>query len=391
MALTTFQQLRDLTARINRYRHEYHDLKAPSVTDEEYDRVLGDLTALEKTIGTRMADSPTWKIGYPSVKDLIQVVHTIPFPSPRVTARIEDIASFAGEQKVLILLYLDGPTVKLTYEGGELIEMATQGNGSKGEDITHNARSISGIPAKITCQERLVVLGKVFIRPSDFEELKSTLANNGGNAYPSGRNFADDSVRLRESAVCRDRRLTFMPFHVLEGFVSLETKAKRLQELGRYGFCGSDGLASRGALSNEDLDGVLKKLPQYAQKQDLPLDGILFAYNDVVVSKAQGQGQDILIFKAGGDCGRRSPFMDCLAAMNIPALGTAEIHTLTQHFNENLDDFEEAVMAGYDFSQISGFNAALQESICQWFQDEENWCRWMELREQAEHMGPNAA
>lgn len=389
MALTTFQQLRDLTARINRYRHEYHDLKAPSVTDAEYDRVLGDLTALEKTIGTRMADSPTWKIGYPSVKELKQVVHTIPFPSPTVAARIEDIANFAGEQKVLILLYLDGPTVRLTYEGGELIEVATQGNGSKGEDITHNARAISGIPAKITCQERLVVLGKVFIRPSDFEELKSTLANNGGNPYPSGRNFADDSVRLLESAVCRDRRLTFMPFHVLEGFVMLETKAKRLQELGRYGFCGSDGLASRGALSNEDLNGVLKKLPQYAQKQDLPLDGILFAYNDVAVSKAQTQ--DAIIFKAEGGCDRSFLFMDCLVAMNIPELGMNEILSLALHFHNNLDDFDEAVMTGYDFSQIPGVDAVLYQSICQWFQNEDNWCRWMELREQAEHMGPNAA
>lgn len=371
MVLTTFQQLRDLTARLNRYRHEYHDLKAPSVIDEEYDRVLGDLTALEKTIGTRMADSPTWKIGYPSVKELKQVVHTIPFPIPRVAARVEDIANFAGEQKVLILLYLDGPTVKLTYEGGELIEMTTQGNGSKGEDITHNARAISGIPAKITCQERLVVLGKVFIRPSDFEELKNTLISGDGKPYPSGRDFAEDSVRLLESAVCRDRRLTFMPFHVLEGFVMLETKAKRLQELGRYGFCGSDGLASRGTLSSEDLNGALEKLPKYAQKQDLPLDSILFAYNDVVVSKTQTQGQDILIFKTGGECDRRPPFMDCLAAMNIPELGMNEVLSLALHFCDNLDDFEEAVMTGYDFSQIPSVDAALQESICQWFQDEE--------------------
>ena len=171
----------------------------------------------------------------------------------------------------------------------------------------------------------------------------------------------------------------------------LETKAKRLQELGRYGFCGSDGLASRGVLSNEDLNGVLKKLPQYAQKQDLPLDGILFAYNDVAVSKAQTQGQDILIFKAGGGRGRPFLFMDCLASMKIPGLGMGEILSLALYFCDNLDDFEEAVMTGYDFSQISGFSAALQESICQWFQAEENWCRWMELREQAEHMGPNAA
>ena len=147
MALTTFQQLRDMTARLNRCRHEYYDLKAPSVSDAEYDRVLGELTALEKTIGTRMADSPTWKIGYPSVTALKKTPHTIPLTAPNVTAQVEDLVRFAGEHKVLIMLHLDGPTVKLTYEGGELIEMATQGNGSEGEDITHNARAISGIPA----------------------------------------------------------------------------------------------------------------------------------------------------------------------------------------------------------------------------------------------------
>jgi len=161
--------------------------------------------------------------------------------------------------------------------------------------------------------------------------------------------------------------------------------------LGRYGFCGSDGLASRGALSNEDLNGVLKKLPQYAQKQDLPLDGILFTYNDVVASRAQTEGQDTLIFKVNAGCVQRSPFMDCLAAMGIPSLGDTEIQTLARHFNDSLDDFEKAVMAEYDFDQIPGSNDTLRQDICQWFQDEENWYCWMELREQAEHMGPNAA
>lgn len=382
MALTTFQQLRDLTARLNRYRHEYYTLKAPSVTDKEYDRVLGELTALEKTIGTRMADSPTWKIGYPSVKTLKQVAHTIPLTAPNVTSQVEDLVHFSGEQKILIMLNLDGPTVKLTYEGGELIEMATQGNGSEGEEITHNARGISGIPAKIIYQERLVVLGKVFVRPSDFEELKSTLTNKDGKPYSSGREFAEDSVRLLESVSCRDRRLIFMPFHVLEGFVMLETKAKRLQELGRYGFCGSNSLASRGALSREDLNGALEKLPQYAQKQGLPLDGILFAYNDIAVSKAQTQ--DALIFKTESGCDRTFLFMDCLAAMNIPELGMNEILSLALHFRNNLDNFDKAVMTGYDLSQLPGIDAALHQDICQWFQNEDNWCLWMEVREQME-------
>jgi len=387
MALTTFQQLRDMTARINRYRHEYHDLKAPSVTDAEYDRILENLTALEKTIGTRMADSPTWKIGYPAVKELKKTAHTIPLTAPNVTAEIEDLVRFAGEQRVLIMLNLDGPMVKLTYEGGELTEMATRGSGSEGEDITHSARAISGIPAKITYQERLVVLGKVFIRPSDFEEWKNAPANSDGHPYQSVHDFAAGSVRLLESAMCRERRLTFMPFHVLEGFVDLETKAKRLQELGRYGFSGSDCLASRGALSREDLNGAIERLPLYAKKNDLPLDGILFTYNDVVVSRAKGQGKDALIFNPAADCGQISPFTQCLTAMSIPMLDNSIIQALDQHFNGSLDDFEGAVMAGYDFSQISGFNGRLEQSICQWFQSEENWCLWMELREQAENGG----
>lgn len=385
MALTTFQQLRDMTARLNRYRHEYYDLKAPSVADAEYDRVLGDLIALEKTIGTRMADSPTWKIGYPSVKELKKTVHTIPLISPDVTAQVEDLVRFAGEQKVLIMLNLDGPTVKLTYEGGELTEAATRGDGSEGEDITHSARAISGIPAKITYQEHLTVLGKVFIRPSDFEELKDTLTDSGGQPYPTGYDLAADSIRLLESAKCRERRLTFMPLHVLEGFVELETKAKRLQELGRFGFSGSSSLASRGTLSREDLDGAIEKLPLYAQRNDLPLDGILFTYNDVVVSRAKGRGKDTLLFKAEADCEQLSPFARCLAAMSIPELDAANIQALEQHFQSDLDDFESAVMAGYDFSQITDFKETIKQVICEWFQSEENWCLWMELREQAEN------
>lgn len=387
MALTTYQQLRDMTARLNRYRHEYYDLKAPSVTDAEYDRILGDLTALEKTIKTRMADSPTWKIGYPAVKELKKTTHTIPLAAPNVTAQVEDLVRFVGDQRVLIMLNLDGPTVKLTYEGGELTEMATQGDGREGEDVTHNARVISGIPAKIIYQERLVVLGKVFIRPSDFEELKNKLMNSDGQPYLNVYDFAAGSVRLLESAVCRDRRLTFMPFYVLEGFTELETKAKRLQELGRYGFCGSDCLVSRDALSREDLGGVLEKLPLYAQKMDLPFNGILFTYNDVVVSRAIGHGNDALLFNTEADCEQPSPFARCLAAMNIPELDVASTQALDRHFGSSLDDFEGAVMAGYDFGQISGFNKTIEQAICQWFQSEENWCLWVELREQAENEG----
>ncbi len=116
----------------------------------------------------------------------------------------------------------------------------------------------------------------------------------------------------------------------------------------------------------------------------MPIDGILFTYNDMAVSRTQKPGQDTLIFKPGTDDDRHTPFMECLAAMNIPALGSTEIQILAQYFEDNLDDFEDAAMVEYDFGQIPGLHETLHQSICQWFQNEDNWCRWMELREQLE-------
>ena len=83
------------------------------------------------------------------------------------------------------MLKLDGLTVKLTYENGELLEAATRGDGDEGEIITHNTRAISGIPSHITYKERLVVTGEGFIRPSDFEELKTSLQDSSCLLYTS--------------------------------------------------------------------------------------------------------------------------------------------------------------------------------------------------------------
>ena len=99
----------------------------------------------------------------------------------------------------MLMLKLDGLTLKLTYEGGELIEASTRGDGDVGEIVTHNVCSISGIPILVNHMERLVVTGEVFIRPSDFEELKDTLVDSKGEPYKNARNLAAGSARLFDS------------------------------------------------------------------------------------------------------------------------------------------------------------------------------------------------
>ena len=90
-------------------------------------------------------------------------------------------------------------TIKLTYENGELVEAATRRDGDVGQVVTHNARSIRGIPAHISYQERLVVAGEAFIRPRDFEELKTSATDGNGETYKNGRNLAAGSIQLLDS------------------------------------------------------------------------------------------------------------------------------------------------------------------------------------------------
>lgn len=153
------QRIRELTDRLNRCRYEYYNLNAPSLTDAEYDALFDELSALEKETGFSMTNSPTQTVGcYPAVSALVKTAHPIPLLSLDKTKSSAELLRFAGEQMVMLMLKLDGLTVKLTYENGLLMEAATRGDGDTGENITHNVLGISGIPDKIPYKERLVVM-----------------------------------------------------------------------------------------------------------------------------------------------------------------------------------------------------------------------------------------
>lgn len=240
------QRIWELTDRLNRCRYEYYNLNAPSLTDAEYDALFDELSALEKETGFNLTNSPTQTVGcYPAVSTLEKTTHKIPLLSLDKTKSSAELLRFAGEQMVMLMLKLDGLTVKLTYEKGLLMEAATRGDGDTGEAITHNVMGISGIPDKISYKDRLVVTGEAFIRPSDFAALKDTLRDGNGEPYKNGRNLAAGSVRLLDCGACKDRRVTFMAFNVLEGFEEYPWKSQRLRTIEQLGFPICKYLASR--------------------------------------------------------------------------------------------------------------------------------------------------
>lgn len=305
MEQTSYKRVRELTDLLNRYRHEYYNLNEPTVTDEVYDQLYDELEKLEESTGIRMSNSPTQTVGYPVVSDLQKVNHTTPLLSLEKTKSSKELLAFMKEHLFLLMLKLDGLTLKLTYENGLLMEAATRGDGDEGEIVTHNAQSIAGIPDKIPHQGRLVVTGEAFIRPSDFEVLRKTLTDSKGKPYKNGRNLAAGSVRLFDAATCKERRVTFMPFSVLEGFEQYEQKSQRLNQLWLLGFNVCKCLTSLRPLKLEELDDGIQMLQKVARENDIPIDGIVVTYNDVAYSKSCGRTEhhykDSMAFKFDDD------------------------------------------------------------------------------------------
>ena len=302
---TDIQKVQELTARLNQYRDEYYNKNAPSVTDEVYDRLFDELKRLEEFSGYQTFDSPTRTVGYTAVSALEKTKHEIPLLSLDKTKQVDELLRFINGQPIMLMLKLDGLTVKLTYDHGELLEAATRGDGDEGEIITHNAPAILGVPRKIPHQERLVVVGEAFIRPSDFERLRGTLLDSSGNPYKNGRNLAAGSLRLLDPAVCKGRRVTFMAFNVLEGLDDINIHSGKLIVLDVYGFPVCPHFVSKSAITQADLESAIQQLRDFAKNSDIPIDGIVAKYDDIAYGKAQGRTghhyKDGLAFKFEDD------------------------------------------------------------------------------------------
>ena len=283
---------RELTARLNVYRDEYYNKNAPSVSDAVYDRLFDELVGLEEQTGVIMTNSPTQTVGYPVVSGLPEAKHDIPLLSLDKTKLVNDLLSFQGGRVVNLSLKLDGLTTEIIYEGGILQRLSTRGDGDVGDDITHNAAAIEGIPMQIPYKERLVVVGESFIRNSDFERLRQTLVDSTGKPYKNSRNLAAGSVRAYNSSVCAQRCVHFLPFAVIDGLpeVEAETDSKRMKlaKITEFGF-GRVRSLQFATVNNAMMELHIKVLKDKAEEEDLPIDGLVLSYDSISYSRTCGR------------------------------------------------------------------------------------------------------
>lgn len=289
----TTERIHELVDKLNRYRHEYYNEDAPSVSDSVYDHLYDELGRLEKETGIILSNSPTQTVGYKAVSSLEKVRHHIPLLSLAKTKMAGELASFVKDHATLLMLKLDGLTVKLVYENGKLAEGSTRGDGDEGELITHNIAAFRNVPLSIPYKGRLELSGEGFIHKSDFERLKDTLTGSDGKPYRNARNLASGSIRCLDAGICREREISFFAFNILGGMEEFEdirdSRSSLLLSLAEYGFGICPFLPVSPGTSTEDIEQKILELQELAEISDIPIDGMVMRYDSLSYSAGLGR------------------------------------------------------------------------------------------------------
>ena len=287
------ERIHELVDRLNRYRQEYYNESAPSVSDAVYDHLYDELVRLEAETGIILSSSPTQTVGYQVVSSLPTVKHDIPLLSLDKTKSLREVISFLKGKPALLMLKLDGLTVKLVYEGGKLTGASTRGDGDTGEVITHNVAAFCNVPMTIPYQGHLEVSGEGFIHKSSFERLKNTLVSSDGRPYRNARNLASGSIRSLDAAACKEREISFFAFHVLKGldeFPDLQnSRDGKLTALMEYGFGICPFQILDETVSEETLQRDIKSMQALAEHYDIPIDGMVIRFEDLAYSESLGR------------------------------------------------------------------------------------------------------
>ena len=181
---------------------------------------------------------------------------------------------------------LDGLTVRLDYENGELVAAGTRGDGEVGEDITHNIPAFLNVPLKISHKDRLSVSGEAFIFRDKFDEMNKLLPDE--KKYKGPRNLAAGTVRAFEPRLCRERGVNFYAFNVLEGFEGIPSKLERLDMLEELGFSVCRRMMLKKDIDAKQLEDLFDEMKAEAEHAKFPIDGMVIQYDDVAFSKSLG-------------------------------------------------------------------------------------------------------
>lgn len=298
------KQLETLRETLRRYEYHYHTLDNPLVTDAEYDRLMNELKNLEWQHPELITpDSPTQRVGAKPLAGFAQITHELPMLSLDNAFSDEDldgfltrIENFIGQNSEHITFCcepkLDGLAVSILYENGILTRAATRGDGTTGEDITANIRTIRTIPLKLLAENpphRLEVRGEVFMPQAAFDKLNKQANAENGKTFANPRNAAAGSLRQLDPKIAAQRQLTFNAYSIGISDSDDELPAthyERLQWLKALGFAVNNEI--RLAQGREQLLDFYRDIGQKRPNLGYDIDGTVLKVNDITLQEQLG-------------------------------------------------------------------------------------------------------
>lgn len=287
----------------------YYQESCEIMSNFEYDRLYDELLELEKETGTVLAGSPTQKVGYEVLSELPKEAHEAPMLSLDKTKEVPVLQEWLGSQKGLLSWKLDGLTIVLTYEGGELVKAVTRGNGEIGEVITNNAKVFSNVPLRIPYQGQLILRGEAIIKYSDFARINEEIEDVDAK-YKNPRNLCSGSVRQLNNEITAKRSVNFEAFMLVRA-VGPETAAAAGDAVAEAGL--PDDGTDHGRFHNSrkeqfewlktqgfdvveykevtaaTLPDAVAEFAEAIQSYDIPSDGLVLLMDDIAYGDALGR------------------------------------------------------------------------------------------------------
>ena len=282
---SSIKKMKELGEKLREASRAYYQEDREIMSNVEYDALYDTLSALEKETGIVLADSPTVNVGYEAVEQLPKEEHERPMLSLDKTKEREALREFIGEHPTLLSWKLDGLTIVLTYENGELIKAVTRGNGIVGEVITNNARVFKNIPLKISFKGRLVLRGEAIITYSDFEKINETIGDADAK-YKNPRNLCSGSVRQLNNEITAKRNVRFFAFSLVsaEGVDFQNSREMQFRWLNEQGF----EVVEYRKVTAETLDEAMDYFAEAVTTNDFPSDGLVALYDDIAYGESLG-------------------------------------------------------------------------------------------------------
>jgi len=276
-------KINSLIKELNAASDAYYNNADPIMTDAEWDAKFDELRQLESETGIIMSNSPTQNVGFEVKSELKKVTHTSPMMSLDKTKSVDDLRKFSKGRPCVLSLKMDGLTIRLTYEKGDLVLAETRGNGEIGEDVTHNVKQIKNIPLHINHNGKYIIEGECIITYDDFENINAKLPDD--KKYKNPRNLASGSIRQLDSRIAKERNLKFVAWKVVEGDEN-NSYEERLKNAEKYGFTIVVwlGFAKNDPIEEDDIT----YLREAAKKRLYPIDGLVLTFDNIEYGKSLG-------------------------------------------------------------------------------------------------------